>query len=478
MSTRLLAALATCSIGLQPMSALAFDGEVAWATRLNPLVNELKASVVQDDGKLLLVSTVDTSNETCPSREATRVTRLDVNGLPDPQFGIIFTPGQTLVSGPCGEDLIMSAVTVDGEGRIVLAGARVSAAGTSNAIVIRLLPNGAVDPGFGVDGNAEFERSPSQSPRDSATAVSVERMPPFRIFVGGRYENLTPPTKAVMFYGVDTNGIHTSWGANTDPNGRRLQIETFSRPSFQCTAGLSALDVRVSTQSVLAVVLPRCAQSALPVSDTPFVLRMSRTTSAIPAARTPVSFSPLVVPDSDGHLPRGHRIFDMASKIDPSSGRMWIAATFSSTSPAVLGMGVAAFTSQALLDTSVLAGQGRGTLRLPSHGVSALAVQWDGKLVIGGTSPDLREVRVSRLLPGPAAFDLGFGPDGSGEAGWTIVTVPSDEAASVLDLHAVPSSNDTVSTGVTEGVTFPRQFAIRMRSFSTVISRDSFEVRP
>jgi uncharacterized delta-60 repeat protein len=470
--------LGIAATSLAATGALAFDGQVAWAERYPTQILVQTASTMQDDGKTLLVATINAAGGTCFFQESTLISRVQSDGALDPQFGNPATPGRTVLSGSCGERWSMAAITTSVDGRIVLAGTRTRASGTSHAIVARLLPNGSPDATFGVAGIAEFERTPSQQPRDGATALAVERQPPFRIFVGGVFENLMPPARAVMFYAVESNGSHAAWGSNVDPNGRRLQIEPFSRPFYTCTAAPLALDTAAGGLHVLAAVVAYCSQPNVPLSSTPFLLRMGRTESTTAAVRATVTFAAAPAPDTDGYLPNGYQIFALNLKPEAGAGRVWIAADIDTgATPAVVRTGLAAFTSQGLPDTRVLNGQGRALYAPPEFYAASLAVQADGKVAVGGSSPDGRVLAAFRVLPTSGAIDPGFGASGSGLAIYQLDDPPMQALASVRDVHAYPASNDIVLTGPYQSP-FRSQIAIRMRSFTDLISRDGFEPRP
>ena len=97
---------------------------------------------LQGDGKLVLVGNVLVGNAT---RFAT--TRLLANGTVDTGFG---TAG-TVVTDISGRGDAAHAVTVQADGRIVVAG-RSSSQTNANFAVARYLSNGAIDPAFGTAG--------------------------------------------------------------------------------------------------------------------------------------------------------------------------------------------------------------------------------------------------------------------------------------------------------------------------------------
>jgi uncharacterized delta-60 repeat protein len=87
---------------------------------------------------------------------ATKVVRLLPNGRPDPTFG---SDGTATIPRPPGALFVLAGVAVDSQGRVVLDGlARPLPTESlpdpvlSSAAVIRLDPNGSLDPSFGSDG--------------------------------------------------------------------------------------------------------------------------------------------------------------------------------------------------------------------------------------------------------------------------------------------------------------------------------------
>jgi uncharacterized delta-60 repeat protein len=90
-------------------------------------------------GRILLVGGDGTPLDTA-------VYRLHADGTPDTTFG---TGGLVTLAVSSGDDLAASAV-VDSQGRIVLAGRFTN--GSADAMVVRLMPDGSLDTGFGTGG--------------------------------------------------------------------------------------------------------------------------------------------------------------------------------------------------------------------------------------------------------------------------------------------------------------------------------------
>ena len=152
-----------------------FDGDgllVIQNTHVSGVYSGLKsvdAAVYQPDGKLLLVGRAGDHGFT--------FLRLNFDGTRDTGFG---TSGRVSVTFPNSVlDDEPAAVALQPNGKIVAAGFFASEAGADFAVV-RLLPGGALDSGFGNGGRVSHALVPAT---DSAAAVAI--MPDGSILAGG-----------------------------------------------------------------------------------------------------------------------------------------------------------------------------------------------------------------------------------------------------------------------------------------------------
>lgn len=105
------------------------------------------ASARQSDGRIVMAG-----RATGPTGEDIAVARLLADGTPDASFG---TGGRVLIPldlTPGGNDAVR-AIAIQQDGRIVLAGsAELQPGGSTAAVILRLLPDGGLDPSFGSGG--------------------------------------------------------------------------------------------------------------------------------------------------------------------------------------------------------------------------------------------------------------------------------------------------------------------------------------
>jgi uncharacterized delta-60 repeat protein len=131
------------------------------------------------------------------------VPRLDSSGGFDTGFG---TQGKKILDLYSGSDDVAHSVALQSNGGILLAGSSTdSGGGATFPVLVRLLPNGDLDTGFGFTGV-----SPVMYPRSGeATSVAIEKGD--KIVVAGRLQSATGDDFGVTR--VDTNGaIDNSFG--------------------------------------------------------------------------------------------------------------------------------------------------------------------------------------------------------------------------------------------------------------------------
>lgn len=110
------------------------------------------------------------------------VWRTSAAGVPDTTFGVGGAWWRVFDFGP---DDSAEAVTVDAMGRIVIVGFSRSPRGDDDLLVMRLLPSGAVDPAFGVNGILRHDRGAGD---ERGFAVTIDGQG--RILVAGRSRSL------------------------------------------------------------------------------------------------------------------------------------------------------------------------------------------------------------------------------------------------------------------------------------------------
>jgi uncharacterized delta-60 repeat protein len=103
------------------------------------------------------------------------VAQLTANGVPDPSFG---NNGRVLHGRDPGTGANETGigVTVDALGRIYIAGRATAGPQNDDAAVLRLLGNGAIDTGFGVDGWQVFGVEPPPEPSyDTVVSITLDQ---------------------------------------------------------------------------------------------------------------------------------------------------------------------------------------------------------------------------------------------------------------------------------------------------------------
>lgn len=108
--------------------------------------------IVLDDGKVIVLANFF---KDAFSPATTAVVQLSPSGTPDPEFNngepvsIVLTQGGTFAG---------STISKDEGNRIVISGSREKPGEISSGCMVRLMPNGQLDTGFGSNGTAVFER--------------------------------------------------------------------------------------------------------------------------------------------------------------------------------------------------------------------------------------------------------------------------------------------------------------------------------
>ncbi len=166
---------------------------------------------LQPDGKILVVGFIDTNGD-----PATAVARFLPDGTPDPSFGI---GGLAVVNVDTVDDREAAySVAVQPDGKIVAAGASSAVPFDSDYTLLRFLPDGSLDAGFGTGGIA---RTLLPNSYDNIWHVLVQ--PDGKLLTTGYTSYLFGFKRTMMRYNADgsldagfgTNGILT----NTTDNG-------------------------------------------------------------------------------------------------------------------------------------------------------------------------------------------------------------------------------------------------------------------
>lgn len=162
---------------------------------LSPTASQPLSGLVLGDGRILLAGG---ARHAAGSGIDMAVARLSANGALDTSFGpqqdgwsfIGFDQGGTMID-------IAQAISVDGQGRILLAGHFEGVSGNDIGIV-RLSPDGLPDPSFGFQGRVQLALDPGGWNDDRAHSITAR--PDGGILVGGSTQaNAGPAGLAVLF---------------------------------------------------------------------------------------------------------------------------------------------------------------------------------------------------------------------------------------------------------------------------------------
>ena len=325
--------------------------------------------------------------------------------IEDDEFG----PGSldpTFSIGAGADDFVKS-VAVGPDGTIAIGGAFMNFDGTNRAHIARLLPGGGLDLGFNPGNGA------------NALVSTLAVFPDGRVGMGGNF-------------GV-VNGVNLNRLARLNTNGT---VDTsFSMPSGLNTAvnALAALsNGTVSVVGGFTLPTPGIARFRTDGSaDTAFdpgtsVNGIVQAVAVLPGGETLIggAFSSLAgfarqkvarlhingLLDQSFVPPANNGV--VFSVVGQSDGRVLIAGTFTSVGGLVRSR-IARLNSNGTLDSTFLPGTGA------NQAIYAMAVQTDGRIIIGGdftTYNGTNRSRYARLNPNGAldlSFDPGRGADGT-----------------------------------------------------------------
>lgn len=439
---RALRALLACAglIGFAPAAVAQVEGSLdpgfgaVTIQTLRPASLTYSASALQPDGKLLLTGVGSTADAQCAQRSSTAIARLNPDGSLDAGFGDLASPGRTVLLGFCQEILDLRALALQADGKILLGGGRTYANGRSEAVVIRLNPDGSIDGSFGVAGLATLLRPINLAPSDRVHGLVVLPGSPLRILaVGGGSD--TAGTAAIAFV-LDAQGQLVEAGNHQDPGGPRYRRETVSRPAVFCGSLFDQVRVGASANSVYAAALAACQdQPGQPLEFATVLFRFDPLAGS-PAERAAFAFDPAAVLDANGFQTGGANLNIGAMEFDAGAGRIWLAgAQVPLASPP--RSGVAALDLNLQPDTRVLGGDGRHLVAISGYVVDAFVTQPDGRLVLAGKLLDVNGwLGVHRLFASSGAPDNSFGPDVPSLA---ILPQPTPNPVA-YGLHRVPSN--------------------------------------
>jgi uncharacterized delta-60 repeat protein len=164
-----------------------------------------RAVVVDSSGRIVVVGETSAIMETRPDFALTRYLE---DGTLDTAFGI----GGKVITDFGSQEPFPKDLTLDAVGRIIVVGTTTNNYMGTNAdfVVGRYLPDGSLDPSFGVGGKVTMDIG-ELSRQDWATAVTVDSMS--RILVAGRHDCQTGyPNKYVLARYLDNGTLDPSFG--------------------------------------------------------------------------------------------------------------------------------------------------------------------------------------------------------------------------------------------------------------------------
>ncbi len=168
-------------------------------TLLPSAVDPGTAGVLLADGRILVAGTVGPADQMKPA-----LARYHPDGSLDSTFG---TSGQVTV--PLAVRFRVKDVAVQADGTTLVAGfILVGTAGAMRFGVVRLLPNGSLDPAFDGDGLVEVDLGTQAAPE------SVEVLAGGGILVGGSRLSPAPNFDLVMVKLLPTGALDPSFGSN------------------------------------------------------------------------------------------------------------------------------------------------------------------------------------------------------------------------------------------------------------------------
>ena len=339
-------------------------------------------------------------------RQRLRVARLDREGILDPSFGAAME--STLSAGPTGR---VGKVAVDPQGRVIITGSFQSFASTPFKNIARLNPDGLLDPSFSSEG-VQYDLFGGTS----ALALDVEG----RILLGGSFLSVNGvPRNRLARLGGDGR-LDLSFGGKTMPES--AVVNAFALDSERrCLVGGEFWRVGTAQRTCLARVTPSGtidgfapgldgAVNAVAVQPDGKVLAGGRFLAVAAGAR-----SYLVRLEASGALdptfgdPDRRLNGEVYAVALQSDGKVVVGGSFTQFG-GVPCRGVVRVDAQGIPDPGFAQGLDGANGR-----VLAIAVQGDGKILVGGDFTKIHDVAcngLARLNPDGSldvAFQSGLG---------------------------------------------------------------------
>ncbi len=334
----------------------------------------LRAIAVQPDQKIIVAGQCGEVWKFC-------VARLLSSGVPDPSFiGDNQDRGKFTVNvGTPGQNSYASAVAIQPDGKLLIAGSCTLAPARSDACIVRLLPDGRFDPTFiGPSGTARgaFTLAIGNN-RDSINTVLVQ-----------------PDGKIVMAGLCDTSfTIAVACAARLMPDG--ALDPTFVGPLGTGTgtfvmslSGTSDFDVNYLLQPDMTFMI---ASSCRGDPQEPFGTRACLT-KLDSIGRFDTSFNPNGTPGQIKYISGGNLYFTTAGIALQPDGKLVLAASCLPVATEPEKICLIRYSADGIVDRTFVGPnrQGRGSFAFPISGVAGIALarnialQSDGKIVVSG----------------------------------------------------------------------------------------------
>ena len=199
-------------------------GSFGWTTlEVSPGDDGVGSLVIQSDGKIIVVGSTDYS----PNYDMFAA-RFNENGVLDNSFGV---DGLSTISISGLADKATDVV-LQPDGKILLAGNTQTGAGMYSVAVVRLLPNGQRDPGFGQNGAAVHNYPAPHVDYARAIALQTDG----KILVAGNTSNLPTVSRYLsgLFISVDEEFVSsTELAVYPNPVNASFVVEfTLYKPDF------------------------------------------------------------------------------------------------------------------------------------------------------------------------------------------------------------------------------------------------------
>jgi uncharacterized delta-60 repeat protein len=327
--------------------------------------NPVDALAVQPDGKIILGGQFTSYNGVSRNN----IARLNDDGSLDPSFN----PGtglDTLLNLGTGPSSKVNALALQGDGKIIIGGQFASYDGVSRNNIVRVNRNGSLDPSFNPGAGA------------SAPVSAISMQGDGKIIVGGQFTS---------YNGASRNSV-----ARVNGDG---SLDTSFNPGGGASAGVSAISMQSDGKIILG----------------------GQFTSYNGASRNSVARV-----NGDGSLdttfnPGAGASGPVSAIAMQSDGKIILGGQFSRYDGASRGK-IARVKNDGSLDTSFNPGTGADA------GVSAIAMQGDGKLVIVGDFNSYNDVPRNHIarVNSDGSLDASFNPGAGTNAGVSAISMQGD----------------------------------------------------